>query len=36
MVLPEEMTFIALDGHGGPEVLVPRRAALPRRGRGRC
>ncbi|WP_279480989.1 NAD(P)H-quinone oxidoreductase [Aureimonas sp. SK2] len=34
MTLPSEMTIMALDGHGGPEVLVPRRAPLPRPGEG--
>ncbi|RIY00932.1 NAD(P)H-quinone oxidoreductase [Aureimonas flava] len=34
MTQPEEMTIMALDGHGGPEVLVERTAAVPRPGAG--
>lgn len=34
MTTPHEMTIIALDGHGGPEVLKPRRAPVPRPGTG--
>ena len=32
MTLPRTMTIVALDGHGGPEVLVPREAEVPRPG----
>lgn len=32
MSLPDQMTIVALDGHGGPEVLVPRDASVPRPG----
>ena len=34
MSLPDQMTIVALDGHGGPEVLVPRAASVPRPGAG--
>ncbi len=34
MTLPARMTIVALDGHGGPEVLVPREADVPRPGPG--
>ncbi|WP_427024145.1 NAD(P)H-quinone oxidoreductase [Aureimonas ureilytica] len=34
MSLPDQMTIVALDGHGGPEVLVPREASVPRPGAG--
>jgi putative PIG3 family NAD(P)H quinone oxidoreductase len=32
--LPEQMTAIAIDAPGGPEVLVPRRVPVPRPGSG--
>jgi putative PIG3 family NAD(P)H quinone oxidoreductase len=32
--LPEQMTAIAIDAPGGPEVLVPRRVPVPRPGPG--
>lgn len=34
MTQPDRMTIIALDGHGGPEVLVPREAPVPSPGEG--
>ncbi|WP_019998213.1 NAD(P)H-quinone oxidoreductase [Aureimonas ureilytica] len=34
MSLPDQMTIVALNGHGGPEVLVPREASVPRPGAG--
>ena len=32
MTLPTEMTFVELDGFGGPEVLKPARMAVPQPG----
>ncbi|WP_062113261.1 NAD(P)H-quinone oxidoreductase [Aureimonas sp. AU40] len=34
MSLPTRMKLVGLDGHGGPEVLVPREAKVPRPGPG--